>query len=103
MGMFIVPIKPMEKMELFQPTPVAAETANNAKLPFSDILSDAVKEYEKLSAVSKQDSIDLANGNAVDLAQIQINSMKTEAVLQTTVQVVTRAVNAYKEIMQIQV
>ena len=45
----------------------------------------------------------LVNGDADDLAQIQINSMKTSTLLQTTVQLTSRMVNTYKEIMQMQV
>ena len=81
--MFIVPITPMEKME-FSTTEKVTD----------------VKEADKLSDI---DGAGLSLGNADDLAQIQINMLKAETMLQTTVQITSRAVNAYKEIMQIQV
>ena len=72
-------------------------------MPFQNVLSQAISETNRLSEISEQDSNDLLFGDVDNLAQIQINSLKAKTMLQTTVQLTSRAVNAYKEIMQMQV
>lgn len=98
--MFITPIKPMESMDF---TAQSEKVSSTTKTGFASILENAVKEYQQASAVADNDSYNLSIGNADDLAQIQINSLKAEAMLQTTVQLTSRVVNAYKEVMQTQV
>ena len=70
---------------------------------FSDIIKEAINNIEALENTSSSDGVDLALGNVDDLAQLQINSMKAETMVQTAVQVTTRVVNAYREIMQMNV
>lgn len=100
--MFIVPITPMEKMDFSKVENVktAAEATEGG---FASLLDNAIDEFKKADALSDVDGNALSIGNADDLAQIQINMLKAETMLQTTVQITSRAVNAYKEIMSIQV
>ena len=63
----------------------------------------AINEFKEADKLSDIDNAQLSLGNADDLAQIQINTLKAETMLQTTVQITSRVVNAYKEIMSIQV
>jgi len=93
----IQPIKPMTFSKI-------GESASGAdpSISFSNILGDAVKEYSSLQQSSDKDSAAIALGNTDNLAQIQIDSMKAETALQTTVQLTSRVVSAYKEIMQLQ-
>lgn len=94
----IQPIKPMTFSKIGENQTGADPTSS-----FSNILKDAVSEYTTLQEASDKDTIDLAVGNADNLAQMQINSMKAETALQTTVQLTSRVVSAYKEIMQTQI
>lgn len=94
----IQPIKPMTFSKIGE-----TQTGADPTSVFSNILKDAVSEYSTLQETSDKDTIDLAIGNADNLAQMQINSMKAETALQTTVQLTSRVVNAYKEIMQTQI
>ncbi|MCI8600847.1 MAG: flagellar hook-basal body complex protein FliE [Oscillospiraceae bacterium] len=100
--MYIVPIQAMTGLEKLQE---AREV--NAPEPsggsFKDILSQAYADYQQAKAVADQDGYLLAFGEADNLAQIQINAMKAETMLQTTVQLTSRMVSAYKEIMQMQI
>lgn len=100
--MYIVPITPMEKMDFskVEKTTTAAEATESG---FANILDNAIEEFKKADVMSDVDGNALSLGNADDLAQIQINMLKAETMLQTTVQITSRAVNAYKEIMSIQV
>lgn len=100
--MFIVPITPMEKMD-FSNTEKIKSATEATESGFAGILDSAIEEFRKADAISDIDGNALSLGNADDLAQLQINMLKAETMLQTTVQITSRAVNAYKEIMSIQV
>lgn len=99
--MFIIPIQPMKLMELTESAPAAIQSSVNR--PFQDMLNQAMQTVEETKIQAVEDGQKLAFGDIDNLAQLQINSMKAESMLQTTVQVTTRLVNAYKEIMQMQV
>ena len=101
MGVQITPIQPIKPMTFSKIG--EAETGAESSSPFASFLKDAVSEYTSLQETANADSAALVIGDTDNLAQIQINSMKAEAALQTTVQITSRAVNAYKEIMQMSV
>lgn len=99
--MVFIPITPMEPMKF---TPSAQDRpASHATVPFQNVLSEAIGSMEQAQRVADGDGYRLALGEVDDLAQVQINAMKAESMVQTTVQLTTRIVNAYKEIMQMQV
>lgn len=100
--MFIVPIQPMRGLESLQEArETHSEAVSNGS--FKEIFSNALADYREVQQTAEGDSYQLALGNVDNLAQIQINSMKAESMLQTAVQLTTRMVNAYKEIMQMQI
>lgn len=96
----ITPIEPMERMS-FENASAAVDQSQGKQ--FSSILQQAVQELEQAQSNSNADTMMLVNGEVDDIAQVQINSMKTSTLLQTTVQLTSRMVNTYKEIMQMQV
>lgn len=102
--MYIVPlshlpsITPLEQTQ--KTTPAAA--AGSSVPVFGDILKDAMQNMQETQAASKQDSYNLALGNTDDLHTIQINSMKASAAVELTAGLTSRAINAYKEILQTQ-
>lgn len=98
------PIIPMEKIKgLSAPNATGGNAANTPATSFQTVLGDYLREADRLMQTAEQDEARLVLGQADDLAQIQINALKAEAALQTAVQITSRAVNAYKEIMQMQV
>lgn len=99
--MYIVPITPM-KFGTFQGEEETS-VQNAQSSSFSDILKNAVKTLEETQAQSQQDNYNLAMGNTDNLAALMINSAKAEAAVTMTVQLTSRAVSAYKEIMQMQI
>lgn len=101
--MIIVPIAPMERMQFAQPEQISAAGAQGTTIPFANVLKDAMSNLNEVQATATEDSFRLAVGDVNDIAQMQTNSMKLNAVMETTVQLTTRTVNAYKEIMQMQV
>ncbi len=77
--------------------------STKSDIPFANMLSDAIKDYETSQKTSDDESNQLALGESDNLAQVQIDSMKAQTALQTTVQLTSKMVTAYKEIMQMQV
>lgn len=98
--MFIVPISPMPSIGAAQKV---TQTPDSSGVPFSDILSDAMKNVRETQAVSQQDGYDLAMGNMDDLHTMMINSSKAATAMEFTVELTGRAVNAYNEILRMQV
>lgn len=98
--MFIAPI---QRIQTIEETQNAAPASASGALPFAGVLKDAVQNLEEAKAASSADSYQLSLGNIDDLSQMMINSQKQAIALETTVQLTTRVVNAYKEIMQMQV
>jgi flagellar hook-basal body complex protein FliE len=81
----------------------ANETSKNngaKKIPFADMLENSIQAMQDTQAVAQDDAYRLALGEADDLHTIAVHSAQASVALEMTVQVVSRAVNAYKEIMQ---
>ncbi len=101
--MFIVPISSFSGLELdAQATNQVAQAAKPA-VPFSQVFSTAIENLKETQAQSAKDAYDLAMGNVDDLHRVMINSEKAAAALELTVQLTSKAVNAYKEISSMQV
>lgn len=98
----IQPIQPIQKMDFSQDNSTM-QTQSASGSSFQNILQQAMQNYEQLQTTSEQDGEALALGNVDDLSQVQINSMKAQSALQTAVQLTSRTVSAYKEIMQMTV
>ena len=95
----MIPIQPIERMSFGQTVTEPTKKGSG----FGNILQNAMKDLEALQKQSAEDSRKLALGEIDNIAQVQINSLKTSTMLQTTVQLTSRAVGAYKEIMQMQI
>lgn len=70
---------------------------------FSDVLSDALEEYRQMDNEGDYATLDLLSGNTDDLSAALISTEKSEIALNFTVAVRNKAVEAYKEIMNMQV
>ncbi|MCL1804921.1 MAG: flagellar hook-basal body complex protein FliE [Clostridiales bacterium] len=99
--MFIVPIEPMKLMEFSESGNPRREPARESG--FKNVLSNAVAALEETQRASQYDAYQLALGNVDDMSEIMINTLKAESMIQTTVQITTRVIAAYKEIMNIQI
>lgn len=100
--MFIVPISPMMPLGAAGGAVSPTQQGTGSMVPFADMLSDAVSNYQQAQEVTKKDSYELASGVASDPAAIAIHSAEASAALTMTIQLANRAVGAYKEIMQTQ-
>lgn len=102
--MFIVPISPLPSVgSIEQLNKVQPEQSGGSGVPFANILSDAMDSMRETEAQSREDAYNLAMGQMDDLHTMQINSAKAAAAMEFTVELTTRAVNAYNEILRMQV
>lgn len=107
--MFIVPltemssINPLESISKIKPSEINMNNDNDKEESFSDTLKNAINGVKELEMKSQQDSYDLAMGKTDDLEGIMIQSAKATTAIEVTTQIVTRAVNSYKEIIQMQI
>lgn len=102
--MFIIPISQMPSVSSLQQTEkINPVSAPDAEIPFSEVFKDAFENLAEQQEISSQDAFDLAFGNTDDLHTIMINSEIAATALELTVQLTSRAVNAYNEIMRMQV
>lgn len=96
-------IKPIERLETFDKTEKAQSNKNIDTQSFAQTLQDKIQEVRDLEDESNQLSYDLAMGKTDDLTSVMVQATKAQTAVELTVQVTTRAVNAYKEIMQMNI
>jgi len=102
--MFIVPMSGITGLESLNKIGNSQNNAiENPVESFANILENAYNNVRETSEVSKQDAMDLANGNIDNLHQIIINSEKASTALEFTVQITNKAIGAYSEIMRMQI
>lgn len=98
----------VEKLKL---TPVAAAGAGKlvenapeieAK-PFGEFLADALGEVNALQKQSEKLNADLAAGKVNDLSEVIVAGEKASIAIQLTTQMRNKALDAYQEIMRMQV
>jgi len=70
---------------------------------FARFLQDALQQVNTLQKEADQAAVALASGNLDDLHNLLIKTEKAQLSLQLTVQVVNKAVEAYKEISRMQI
>lgn len=95
----------IEQLKLM-PTGVTAkgqESQVKTDKNFGEYLTNALDKVNQLQHESQQASIDLAAGKVQDLSQVVIATEKATIALQLTMQVRNKVVDAYQEIMRMQV
>lgn len=76
---------------------------NEQNLNFSDMLSNALNDVNQLQLKAQRSSVDLAAGKVQDISEAVIATEKATIALQLTMQVRNKIVDAYQEIMRMQV
>lgn len=74
-----------------------------SKVPFADLLSQAMQDVESAQQAAAGDAAGLVLGSGDDLHSIMIRSAMEATAIETAVELTTRVVSAYKEVMQMQV
>jgi flagellar hook-basal body complex protein FliE len=99
------------RVEPLKMTPVAmrAETHFGEAKPseetksFGEFLSDAIGSVNDLQLKSNEANIKMAAGQVNDISEVMVASAKAGIALQLTSQIRNRVVEAYQEVMRMQV
>lgn len=75
----------------------------NSDNSFSGYLMDAIEQVDKLQKETDSSSVSLATGDIQNLHQVMIDTEKAEIALQFTLQIRNKVIEAYQEIMRMQV
>lgn len=70
---------------------------------FGEVLGNALGQVNKLQNDAEQASVNLAAGKIQDVSEVVIATEKATVALQLTMQVRNKVVDAYQEIMRMQV
>ena len=70
---------------------------------FSDMLTDALANVVKTDAADKTSGLELLTGKADDMASILIDAQKAELSLNLALQIRNKFLDAYNELMRMQV
>jgi flagellar hook-basal body complex protein FliE len=95
----ITPLNPLPKI-----TPLAEQKgAYDAAVSFSQALREALGEVNRLQVEADQAARKLVTGEIKDLSEVTVAAEKANLALQLTIQVRNKAIEAYQEIMRMQV
>ncbi len=81
----------------------AASASGTAGTSFADTLKNAIGEVNQAQQVSDQKIQELATGRTDDVASVMIATEKADIALRTMMQVRNKIIDAYQEIMRMQV
>ncbi len=68
---------------------------------FKDVIGELISNVEETEAITKTDAYKLSVGEADDLHTIMINAARADIALQTMVQLRNKVLEAYSEVMRI--
>ncbi|MCT1903746.1 flagellar hook-basal body complex protein FliE [Oceanobacillus sojae] len=78
-------------------------TPNEVQSNFSSMLKNAIEDLNHIQLESDKQTEGLANGNVENLHDVMISAQKASITLETGVQVQRKVIDAYNEIMRMQV
>ena len=81
----------------------ASSATGSSEVSFADTLKNAIGEVNQAQQVSDQKMQELATGRTDDIAGVMIATEKADIALRTMVQVRNKIIDAYQEIMRMQV
>lgn len=90
-------------MAMLPSSPIANKNTAGTEVPFKDIFTQALSSIEETSAAKEADSYNLAIGEIDNIADVMINSQKAEVALQMAVQLRNKILDAYSEVMRMNV
>lgn len=98
-----ITFRPNSVMNIQGETPTRKLTSAEAQNSFKTALSDALHKVNDAQHASAKATETLARGGNIDLHEVMITAQKASITLQTTLEVRNKAVEAYQEIMRMQV
>lgn len=103
--------------QLYGPMSVGSKAAGNigafnnvggadlkgSAIPFKTMFQDALSQVETLEAVKAADTYNLSIGNLDNLAEMMVNTERAQTAFQLMVQMRNKVLDAYSEIMRMNV
>lgn len=83
--------------------PTSTNTPFEAQKSFSSVLKQSIEKLNESQLQSDKMTEKLARGENVDLHQVMIDSQKASITLQATLEVRNKVIEAYQEMMRMQV
>jgi flagellar hook-basal body complex protein FliE len=77
--------------------------SDRTSLPFADVLRDSIQKANRIQMETDQAITDLATGKGMDIAKTMIAFEKANISFQMMTQVRNKIIEAYQEIMRMQV
>lgn len=79
------------------------QKASEAKTSFKDVINDAINKVNDLQIESSNATDDFLTGKSDNIHSVMIAGSKADLALQMTLQVRNKVMDAYKEIMNMQI
>ncbi len=92
-------LMPVSSLEVEQ----KASAIDTGSKNFGEFLTEALGEVNQLQNASAKASFDLAAGKLQDISQVTIAAEKASIAMQLTMQVRNKMIDAYQEVMRMQV
>ncbi|HLR15454.1 MAG TPA: flagellar hook-basal body complex protein FliE [Bacillota bacterium] len=100
MNSYINSIQKPQDIHTTSPTPI---TPGKAQSDFANALKEAIANVNEAQLISDQKTTKLAHVEINDLHDVMISAQKASITLETTVQVQKKVIDAYNEIMRMQI
>lgn len=84
-------------------SPVLESASASGQVGFSDFLRDAMSATVASDGASKISDVGMLVGDATDLHTVGLTSAKADVMLNLTVQIRNRVIEAYQEVMRMQI
>ncbi len=102
--MSIAPIQPINPSQMLTSTiNGTANVPGNQSTSFGSFLSNAMDQVNQISANAEQQGIALASGAAPNIANVMVAATQAQIAVDMTVQVRDKVIQAYNQIMNMQV
>ena len=98
-----IKINSMAQMPKLTMTNATAKPTETKGSSFGDVINDAIAKVNDLQIESSQKTEDFISGVSDDIHSVIIAGSKAEVALQMTMQVRNKVMDAYKEIMNMQI
>ena len=101
--MYLIPLNSISPIQGQDSVGQQSGPALAANSSFASIIQEAIENLQQSQQAAAEDSYNLAMGDISSLHSMMINSAMEATAVETVVQLTSRAVSAYKEIMQMQI
>jgi flagellar hook-basal body complex protein FliE len=99
---FIQKTNPIQQLKEFE-SKIKTETKNSESDSFSSLLDDALKEVDQIQKASDQQISKVVSGDVQDVHTAMIAMQKADLSFQMMMQVRNKLIDAYHEVMRMQV